>query len=55
MSVFTKQAVAAGFSQAQADFMETQLAKYPHGHEIDEIEGLEEALECDEDDSDDND
>jgi hypothetical protein len=57
MSAFTKQAVAAGFSQQQADFMDSMLAKFPHSHEIDEIEGLEEALEGGDegDDDDDND
>lgn len=56
MSAFTKQAIAAGFSQAQADFMDSMLAKFPHGHDMDEIEGLEEALEGEDgDDSDDDD
>jgi hypothetical protein len=54
MSAFTKQATAAGFSQQQADFMDSMLAKFPHTHEIEEIEGLEEALES-EDDGDDDD
>ena len=55
MSAFTKQAVAAGFSQQQADFMDSMLAKFPHMHEIEDIEGLEEALESEDDDSDDDD
>ncbi len=54
MSAFTKQAIAAGFSQQQADFMDSMLAKFPHIHDMEDIEGLEEALESDDDDSDDD-
>jgi len=49
MSAFTKQAVAAGFSQQQADFLDTMLAKFPHMHDMEDIEGLEEALESEDD------
>lgn len=45
MSAFTKQAIVAGFSQQQADFLDTMLAKFPHEHDMADIEGLEEALE----------
>ena len=45
MSAFKRQAMAAGFSQEQADFMDSMLAKFPHTHDMEDIEGLEEALE----------
>lgn len=45
MSDFTRRAIQAGFSQEQAAFLDTMLAKFPHGHEIEEVEGLEERLE----------
>lgn len=49
MNAFCKAAVAAGFTEAQADFMDEWLAGANHGHEIGDIEGLEEALGDDED------
>ena len=56
MSDFSKQAQKAGFTKEQADFLDTMLAKFPHMHDIDDIEGLEEALEGDgEEDEDDDD
>ena len=55
MSAFTKQAVIAGFTQAQADFLDSRLAKFPHTHEMEDIEGLEEALESEDDEDDDQD
>lgn len=42
---FLAQALAAGFSESQARFMDEFLAKHPHDHEIEDIDGLEEALE----------
>jgi hypothetical protein len=45
MSRFIDDAIEAGFSMEQAKFMDECIAKYPHTHDIDEIEGLEEALE----------
>jgi hypothetical protein len=45
MSAFTKQAVAVGFSQDQADFLDKMLAKFPHEHDIGDVEGLHDRLE----------
>lgn len=42
---FINAAVEAGFSRAQARFMDDYLAKHPHNHEIEDVEGLEETLE----------
>lgn len=53
MSAFTKQAVIAGFTQAQADFLDSRLAKFPHIHEMEDIEGLEEALESEDEEEED--
>lgn len=55
MNAFVKAAVAAGFSEAQADFMDEWLAGANHHHEIEDIEGLEEALGEDEEDGEDED
>ena len=52
MSAFTKQAVAAGFSQQMADFLDTMVAKFPHTHDVEDIEGLDELLEGGDDDDD---
>ena len=42
---FITAAIKAGFTESQARFMEAFLAKHPHQHEIDDIEGLSEELE----------
>lgn len=42
---FKQRAKLAGFNTNQIDFMWECLAKIPHTHEIDEVEGLEEELE----------
>ena len=62
---FIQDAVDAGFTQEQAEFMWDALAQKPHTHSVDEITGLEEAIaeevaeiadgEDDEDDDDDED
>jgi hypothetical protein len=54
MSAFQKKAIAAGFTPNQAAFLDLELAKFPHEHEIEDIVGLEDALET-EDDGDDSD
>lgn len=48
MSQFYKDAIAAGFTSSQAKFLDDRLAKYPHEHEIEDVIGLEDALEGDE-------
>jgi hypothetical protein len=42
---FLSDALAAGFSESQARFMDEFLAKHPHQHEIEDVDGLDEALE----------
>lgn len=42
---FISLAMAAGFSRSMADFMDNWLAKHPHSHEIEDVEGLGESLE----------
>lgn len=42
---FISLAMAAGFTRPQADFMDGWLAKHPHSHEIEDVEGLGESLE----------
>ena len=49
MSTFNEMARAAGFTETQAQFMDEFLAKVPHTHEIEEVEGLEEALAFEDD------
>ena len=53
MSQFYKEAIAAGFSPEQAKLLDQRLAKYPHEHEIEDIVGLEDALEGNEEEEDD--
>lgn len=59
MSVFTKQAVSVGFTQEQAAFLDTQLAKFPHDHTASQIVDFDaaviEALPEEEDDEDEED
>ena len=49
---FEENGLEAGFCIEQLEFMWEFLAKYPHGHEIGEINGLEEALEGEEEEGD---
>lgn len=55
MTAFEKKAITAGFTPNQAAFLDAELAKYPHEHEMEDIVGLEEALETDEEDDDSDD
>jgi hypothetical protein len=45
---FIQAAKIGGFTVAQAEFMWDTLALDGHGHDIEDIDGLEEALEGDE-------
>ncbi len=56
MNEFRSAAADAGFSIKQIDFLEEFVAPKPHTHDIDEVIGLEEALEGDDllDDTDDD-
>ena len=42
---FEEAALEAGFTKDQIEFMDEWLAKYPHTHSMDEVDGLETALE----------
>lgn len=42
---FMELGLEAGFSKEQLEFLEEHLAKYPHTHDIDDVVGLQEALE----------
>lgn len=44
-SDFIKDALEAGFDIRKARFMDEYLAKHPHSHDIDDVEGLSETLE----------
>ena len=44
MNEFTQQALEAGFTQAQIDFMQGYLAMLGHTHDIEDIAELEETL-----------
>ena len=39
-SEFVDNAVEAGFTVQQAEFMDQWLAKFPHNHDVSEIDGL---------------
>jgi hypothetical protein len=54
-SEFITEAMAAGFTRAQAEWMELNVAEEGHTHEIDDVEGLPEALGSDEGDEEDED
>ena len=43
-SEFFTEAVNAGFTPAQAKWLEENIAEEGHTHEIEDVEGLEEAL-----------
>jgi hypothetical protein len=42
---FVEAAIEAGFTHEQADFLDQWLAKFPHSHDVSEIDGLEDAIE----------
>jgi hypothetical protein len=42
---FEEAAREAGFTEAQIAFLDEWLAKYPHTHDMTEVEGLPEALD----------
>jgi hypothetical protein len=42
---FIEAAIDAGFSESMAEFMDQWLAKYPHGHSVDEIDGIDELVD----------
>ena len=42
---FIEDAISAGFTREQAEFLDECTARRPHTHSIDDIDGLEEALE----------
>ena len=45
MTEFQKMAKEAEFTDKQVEFLSEFVAKYPHSHSVEEIEGLEEMLE----------
>ena len=45
MDEFIENAIEAGFSRKEAEFMDNALAKFPHSHDVSDVEGLEGALE----------
>jgi hypothetical protein len=45
MTQFMKDAIEAGFTKEQAEFMEEFLAKFPHTHSMDEVDGLDKVLD----------
>lgn len=48
-SEFVTEAIAAGFTRQQAIWMEENVAEEGHSHDIQDIEGLPEALGDDDD------
>jgi hypothetical protein len=52
---FISDAIDAGFTQEQSEFLDGVMAKVGHIHSIDDVEGLEEALGADEDEDDEED
>lgn len=54
MDQFVNEAIEAGFTRQQAEFMSDMLAKYPHTHSVGEVEGLEELLDDMEEEGEDN-
>jgi hypothetical protein len=42
---YIKLLMDVGFTEAQAEALETLFAKYPHHHGMDEVDGLEEVLD----------
>jgi hypothetical protein len=54
-SEFYKEAIAAGFTEKQARWLEENVAEEGHTHAIDDVEGLEEALAGDPEEMEDED
>jgi hypothetical protein len=54
-SEFLTEAIAAGFSRQQAEWLEANVAEEGHVHTIEDVEGLAEALDGDEGDLEDED
>jgi hypothetical protein len=52
-SEFLAEAIAAGFTRAQAEWLEANVAEEGHTHAIEDVEGLPEALDGDEGEEDD--
>ena len=52
-SEFITEAMAAGFTRAQAEWMELNVAEEGHTHEIEDVEGLQEALDIEDADEED--
>jgi hypothetical protein len=52
---FVEAAMEVGFTQEQAEFMDELLAKYPHSHRVEEVEGLDDYIETAIEDNDDDD
>lgn len=53
--MFLDEAMEVGFTKEQAEFLEERLALNPHGHDMSDIDGLEEALADEEEISEDDD
>lgn len=51
-SEFVTEAIAAGFTRQQAVWLEENVAEEGHGHDIEDIDGLADALDADVDDTD---
>jgi hypothetical protein len=45
-SEFVAEAIAAGFSRSQAEWMEANIAEEGHTHEIEDVEELREELDA---------
>jgi hypothetical protein len=45
MNEFVEAAIEAGFTQEQAEFMEQWLARFPHNHDVSEIDGVDELVD----------
>ncbi len=54
-SEFYKEALEAGFTEQQARWLDANVAEEGHIHVIDDVEGLEEALAGDPDETEDED
>ena len=44
-SDFYYEALRVGFTKIQAEFLDENLAKYPHSHTVEEIEGLDDYVD----------
>lgn len=45
MRDFIEAAMEVGFTEEQAEFMDQWLAKFPHGHDVSEIDGVDELVD----------